>query len=254
MTDLRAATEALLQARRSRDWIAVLPDGARPQDEAEAYAIQDAVAAALAPEQGGIAAWKVGAANPEASPFAAPILAGTLRFDDSPFAPGFFQVMGVEAELAYRMGRDLPPRAEPYAPEEVLDAVASLHPAIEIADTRFMGLNTTDRLSHLADQQSHGALIVGPALTDWRGVVPTAQPFILRLNGQVAAEGRGGNPAGDPARLLHWMANHAAARHGGLKAGDVVTTGSCCGAIPVPPGTVVEAEFPGIGTVRTTLG
>ena len=74
MTDPRAATEALLQARRSRDWIAVLPDGARPQDEAEAYAIQDAVAAALAPEQGGIAAWKVGAANPEAPPFAAPIL------------------------------------------------------------------------------------------------------------------------------------------------------------------------------------
>ena len=112
--------------------------------------------------------------EPQSPPFAAPILAGTLRFDDSPFAPGFFQVMGVAAELAYRMGRDLPPRAEPYAPEEVLDAVASLHPAIEIADTRFMGLNTTDRLSHLADQQSHGALIVGPALADWRGVVPTA--------------------------------------------------------------------------------
>ena len=50
------------------------------------------------------------------------------------------------------------------------------------------------------------------------------------------------------------MANHAAARTGGLKAGDVVTTGSCCGAIPVPPGTAVEAEFPGIGTVRTAIG
>ena len=120
MTDPRAATDALLQARRSRDWIAVLPDGARPQDEAEAYAIQDAVAAALAPEQGGIAAWKVGAANPEAPPFAAPILAGTLRFDDSPFAPGFFQVMGVEAELAYRMGRDLPPRARAWLPAVIM--------------------------------------------------------------------------------------------------------------------------------------
>ncbi|UFN51312.1 fumarylacetoacetate hydrolase family protein [Roseomonas sp. OT10] len=248
MTDARIAARALIEARRTRAWLAALPEASRPRDAAEAYAIQTLVAEQAGP----VAGWKVGAATAEAEPFAAPLHASTVFFGTEPLRAADYQVIGAEAEIAYRLGRDLPPRATPYSREEVLDAVASLHPAIEIADTRFRGLGSTDPLSHLADQQSHGALVVGPALTDFRAIVPVEQPFALRLDGRVVREGVGGNTAGDPVRMLAWLAQHAV-RLGGLRAGMVITTGSVMGCLPVPAGTRVQAEFPGLGTVETAI-
>ena len=143
-------------------------------------------------------------------------------------------------------------RDAPYSREEVLDAIESLHPTLEVVDTRFTALDQ-DPLSHMADQTSHGALVVGPAVADWRGIHPPALPVRLSFNGTVAVEHVGGNTAGDPIRLLVWLANEGARRQGGLKAGMVVTTGSCTGNILVPAGTRVRAEFTGVGAVETAI-
>jgi hypothetical protein len=51
--DIAAAAEALLEARRTRRWLAALPERARPGTDAEAYAIQDWVAQALGEVGGG---------------------------------------------------------------------------------------------------------------------------------------------------------------------------------------------------------
>jgi 2-keto-4-pentenoate hydratase len=248
-TDIAAAAEALLRARRDRNWIAALPEGARPADMAEVYAIQQRVAEARGPVGG----WKVGAANPEAVPGAAPLNATDLRLTPEPLSAARFNVIGVEAEIAYMLGRDLLPREAPYSRAEVLDAVESLHPVIEIVDTRFIRLNVSDPLSHSADQGNHGALVVGPALTDWRGIDPVNQPVRLLINGQVVLEHVGGNTAGDPVRMLQWLADTGARAYGGLSAGMIITTGSCTGLKMIEPGTRVMAEFPGLGSVETAV-
>ncbi|PHK95280.1 2-keto-4-pentenoate hydratase [Pseudoroseomonas rhizosphaerae] len=248
-TDLAAAAAALLEARRSRQWLAALPEGARPATQEEAVAIQALVAEALGP----IGGWKVGAATPEAMPGCAPLNTRDLRFDDTPFSAAAFNITGIEAEIGFRLGADLPPREKPYSREEVMAAVASLHPIIEIVDTRFKALNSTDPLSHVADQINHGALVVGPALESWRHIDPPNEPVRLTFNDKVAVEHVGGNTAGEPIRLLQWLANEGARRLGGLKAGMVVTTGSCTGLLLVPPGTRVRATFRNAGTVETAI-
>jgi 2-keto-4-pentenoate hydratase len=128
-----------------------------------------------------------------------------------------------------------------------------MHPVIEILDTRFVALGTADPLSHRADHQSSGALAVGPALEEWRAIDPLRQPVRLSLNGALRHEGISGNSAGDNIRLLVWMANHGARSLGGLRAGQIVTTGSCSGTDFVEPGTRVRAEFPGIGSIQIEI-
>lgn len=244
---MNAAVLALLEARATRRWLTELPDA--PTDMEGVYAIQDAVARRLGP----VVAWKVGATAPDAVPFRAPIHAETLFEGVERLPAALFQVIGMEAEIAYRMARDLPPRDEPYTRDEVLDAVASVHPAFEIVDTRFAGYGSQPRPSHLADQCNHGALVVGPAIAGWRSLDPLAERIALDVDGETKIEVVGGNSGGDAVRLLVWMANEGASAFGGLRAGQVVTTGSPIGTIVVAPGSRSVARYGTMGTIALTV-
>lgn len=220
-----------------------------PPDAARAYAVQDAVRQGLGP----IVGWKVGASGPQAEPAAAPIHATTL-FDTGATVPhGLCRHLGVEGEIGYRFAHALPARPEPYTRAEVLAAIGTVHPMIEIVDTRFEKPGSQHPLLHLADQQSHGALIAGPGQSAWQAIDPVTARVIVSIDGKVAVDHAGGNAAGDPLRLLVWLANHASLRGMGIGAGCLVTTGSATGTIFVAHGTDVEARFPAIGTVTAHL-
>jgi 2-keto-4-pentenoate hydratase len=247
------AAALLLAARHHHQPLAELPDDCRPRIRAQAYAVQNLVAAALWADRGGVTGWKTGAPNPEVEPIAAPIGAPLIHASGAILPAGDFHLRGIEGELAYRLGRDLPPVAAGYDRVAVEAAIASIHPAIEIVDARLAAGNTADALSKLADFQINGALIVGEGLVDWRRIEPLRQRAVLRIDGELRADTVGGNPAGDPLRLLTWLANHCAARSKGLRAGDIVTTGSHTGMLFVEAGAAITVEFPGLGMVSVSF-
>ena len=244
-----AAAGALLAARRDNRPLDTLPPAAQPADKADAYAIQTEVARCIGP----VTAWKVGASAPDAEPSSAPIHAETLFFDTGTLPAAMFRVIGIEAEIVYRLKSDLPARDEPWTREEVLAAVGSVHPAFEICDSRFAAYGSQGPLASLADQANHGALIVGAATADWRRIDPVTQPLTLDIDGERRIDVVGGNKAGDPIRLLAWLANVGARPFGGLHAGDTVTTGSCTGTIFIQPGSRAVADFPGLGRIALTV-
>ncbi|GBQ23605.1 2-oxopent-4-enoate hydratase [Gluconacetobacter sacchari DSM 12717] len=248
-----ALSDALLEARRVPGGIASLPEGLSLPDEAAAYAVQDRVARSLLGSAGPVLGWKVGAATPDATPFCAPLHRATLFFGDTRLPAGLCRVFGAEAEIVYRIGKDLPFRSDGWDEAAVRDAIASAHPAIEIFDTRFPRPFLYSRLIHLADQGNHGALVIGSGITDWASLHPVTEPVRLIVDGEVRMAHRGGNSAGDPIRLLVWLANHAAGRGMPLKAGDVVTTGSMTGTEFVPAGTVVRVEIGALAPVSVTI-
>jgi 2-keto-4-pentenoate hydratase len=129
----------------------------------------------------------------------------------------------------------------------------SMHPAIEIVDTRFKTFGALDPLSHRADQGNHGALIVGPALSDWRSLDPVRQPVTLIINGKHVCDTIGGNSAVDPVRLLVWLANVGSRSLGGLHAGQFVTTGSCTGTIFVNSAAQVAIDFQRLGAMTLAI-
>ncbi|HMK67872.1 MAG TPA: fumarylacetoacetate hydrolase family protein, partial [Stellaceae bacterium] len=102
-------------------------------------------------------------------------------------------------------------------------------------------------LARLADTQSNGGFCFGPAVADWRAVDLLNQPVVLTLDGRAAADARGGNAAGHPLRLLVWLANHAARLGRGIRAGEIVTTGSHTPLIFAHSNSSAVAEFPGVG-------
>jgi 2-keto-4-pentenoate hydratase len=240
----------LIEARISGRRLSALPDGFAPRDEAEAYAIQDFVMQKLGVR---VAGWKVGAASPVSRPSCAPLFAGHVVQSPAHFLAARDGMNGVEAELAFRLGRDLPPRDSPYAEDEVWEAVELLHPALEYLDSRFRDSGTAPGLAILADNLSNGGFCWGPAAGNWRRTDFLKAEARLAIDGKEAAKAVGGNAAGHPGRLLVWLANHAAERGCMLKAGDFVTTGTHTGLSIAPLRAPVVARFGGLGEAQLTL-
>jgi 2-keto-4-pentenoate hydratase len=133
-------------------------------DAAEAYRIQDAVAARL----GGVAGWKVGAKGPGATPTCAPLLAGTVSHVRAGAAVRTRPVIGVEVEVAFVLGSDFPASPRGPDPDEILDAVSACHVAVEFCETRWESGPQTAPLWLLADNQMNEMLLLGPKIPRWR--------------------------------------------------------------------------------------
>ena len=245
------AARLLLSARRDpTQRLHSLPEAMRPKTEAQAYLIQRAIITDL----GGIGGWKVGSPGPDGPVNCAPLPAAAIQ--DSPATITGSDRL-VEAEIALRLAHDLPPRDPPYTRAEVLAAIASAHPAIEVLQTRYLDVAAVDPLSALADSLSHFGLVVGPAIPGWQSLDLAAETVRLSVNGPengAHIKTGAGNPAGDMIRMVLWLANEGAHWAGGLYAGQVVTTGSWTGKDPVPPGGEARIRFDHAGeaTVRFT--
>ena len=236
------STNALLDARRTGIPVKSLPY--LPATKDEAMFIQNRLIASYG-ECGG---WKVGASSAEAVPTAAPMPSAWIAPANATIAAG--RLRGVEAEVAFLLGDDLPPRATPYTAEEVYAAVASCHPAIEVLET---GLDYPVapelNLAKVADLQLNGGFIYGPACPDWGSIDFAKESVVLAIEGVIRCERTGSNPSGDLMRLLPWLANEGAARTGGLRAGQWITTGSWTGAEFAQPRETADVHFSHLGRV-----
>ena len=162
-------------------------------------------------------------------------------------AKQFRRMRGVEAEIAFLLGKDLPPRATPYSRDELLDAIASCHPAIELLESALLDPDTADRLTAIADLQSNGGFVSGPAVSGWQDFDFENESAQMNVDGFVRVENGKNAAGGDLLRLVLWLANEAQSRTGGLLAGQWITTGSWTGKILADSGSVAVARFPAIG-------
>ena len=240
---LQEIANLLLDARRTGKTLADLPIGYQPADLTEITYVQDLVAAAFGPVGG----YKIGAPSLEATPAFAPMPAAWIAPGGSKLATGRYR--GVEAEIAFLVGRDLQPRATPYSRDEVLDAVASCHPAIEVLESAFTVPNLPTPGAQ-ADLQTHGGDIEIDEAEQLRSADFSTEHVVLSIDGVVRVERTGSNTSGDLLRLLPFLANEGAARTGGLKAGQWITTGSWTGLALATAGSTVDAEFSTAGRVE----
>src|SRR5579872_5228076 len=239
------AAAALVAARRGQP-IPELSAALRPQSRDDAFAIQDAVTAKLGAKVGG---WKVGGL-PDGSNFVAPIYASAVEPSPASMPARNFKVIGIECEIGFRLNQALPARPQPYRREEVL-AVASMHPTIEIVDTRYIDFQSLDRLQILADNFSNGGLVYGAAASGWEGTDLTHPPIEVTADGKPFADCTGLR-AGTPIDLLVTAVNLAVGR-GGLAAGTFVTTGTHTGLVFTEPGTRIRADYGRFGTVEVSF-
>jgi 2-keto-4-pentenoate hydratase len=244
--ELIDAARMLMDARRTTIPIARLPEELRPASMEEAYFVQSRLSLAY----GEVGGWKVGAATAEATPMCAPMPRAWMGSSGSILSKTMHRFRGLEAEIAFLMGKDLPAREKPYSMGEVVAAIASCHPAIEVLESAFEDPMEAPALWRTADLQTHGGFVFGAACGDWESVDFLKETVTLDADGVLRVEQTGSNTAGDLMRLLPWLANEGAARTGGLKAGQWVTTGSWTGVSYGTADSQVEVRFSTVGEVH----
>ena len=256
---LETAATHLWQAWQQGRSLDDLPADCRPRDPAEGYAVQ----AALVGLSGqAVAGWKIAATSSAgqshigvSSPLAGRLLAGRFSRHPATVAMGAGNIMRVaEAEFAFRIGRDLPPREAPYRQDEVMASVAALHPAVEIPNSRFADFVQAGEAQLIADDACAHWFVLGDEVNgDWRGVDLAAHPVAFHRNGEVATWGQGRDALGDPRIALTWIANNHALQGEGLREGQVVTTGVCGKPVPISAGDRLRADFGEFGVVEVAL-
>ncbi len=197
------------------------------------------------------AGWKVGAPSADAEPNYAPM--PKLFVAPSGVALRGDAVSRSGGGGGVSAGEDLPARAHGYTRDEVLGAIASCHPAIEVLESGFVDPVAVDRLSMIGDLQMHGAFVYGPAIADWRSIDFAKESVTLAVDGSVRAEKTGSNTSGDLLRLLPYLANEGSVRTGGLEAGQWITTGSWTGNIQAIARSSVDVAFGTLGRVTVRL-
>ncbi len=241
----------LWQAWQEGRQIAALPDDCRPQTLEAAYAVQAGLARAAGLS---LAGYKIGATNAQVqarfgvdAPFSGRLFADHVGASPLRVPAGAVNFHAIEAEFDFVMGAALPPRAQPYTRDEVRAAVASVHPAIEVPDSRYADWLSMRAEDLIADNAIGCLLCLGPAAEGGLDHDLAGQPVIVRVNGEVASEGAGSNVLGDPWNVMVWLANRLSARGETLEAGHVVTTGSAADVVQCQPGDTVTAAFGPIG-------
>ncbi len=242
---LLEAVNVLLDARRSGAPIADLPAELVPVDMDEVYFVQDHVAAAF----GEIGGWKIGAPNAEATPLFAPMPLAWMAASGSTLSGERWRYRGLEAEIAFLVGGDLPPRDVPYTREEALAAMASCHPVIEVLESAFVDPAAVAKLAAFGDLQMHGGFVHGPAFAGWQSVDFNAETVVLAVDGIIRVERTGSNTSGDLLKLVPWLANEGSVRTGGLKKGQWITTGSWTGNTLATSSSSVSVDFGTAGHV-----
>lgn len=257
-TMTNTASDLLWRAWQDGRAIDALPPGVRPDSRHAGYAIQARLEDRSAQPPYG---WKI-AATSEAGqrhigvsgPLAGRLLAERVHLPGQAFSMVGNRMAVAEPEFAFVMGADLPPRPTPRSVDEVLAAVADLHLAIEVPNSRFADFVRAGEAQLIADNACAHEFLDGPvAAGDWRALDLSRHAVSAQVRGRqraYARDGVGANVLGDPRRALTWLANELSAQGVTLRAGQVVTTGTCMVPLEIVAGDEVVADFGVLGRVE----
>ena len=257
------AARLLWSCRQAGTVINALPGGLRPQDAQAAHAVQAAL-----PEVAGrpVVGWKLAATSAAGQahigvdgPLPGRILDSFVHPVGAALSLTGNRMRVVEPEFAFRMATALPPRAEPYEADEVLAAVASLHPAFELPDSRFADFARAGKAQLIADDACCGRFAFGPAAPDaWRTADLAAHAVHATVHGadgreRLVSDGEGRALLAGPLTALTWLANALSSLGIGLRAGDWASCGTCMVPLEVQPGDQVVADYGSFGRIEVRV-
>jgi 2-keto-4-pentenoate hydratase len=256
MTDILAAAETIAAARRARTPLQPLGPDAAPRTEPEGYRIQDALHGLLSADFGAMVGYKIGCTSAVMQqyldiphPCGGGVYAKGVHQSGASLRAKDFVRVGVECEIAVRLARDLPPSQAPFTADAVGQAIEAYLPAIEIVDDRYADWQTLGAPTLVADDFFAAGCVLGKPVA--RSAAPDLLDVVGRavINGVEVGRGSGADVLGHPHAALAWLANHLAADGKGLRAGEIVLTGSLVKTVWVSAGDKVVMELSGLGSV-----
>lgn len=158
--------------------------------------------------------------------------------------------VGLEFELAVRLGRDLRGDAAVDL-VSVAKAIDSIAPAVEIVDDRHCDYATLDVLSLVADNSWNAGIVVG----EWRAPLehPETLDGAVSVDGKAEDRGSGRDVLGHPYNSVLWLAQHLAETNEQLRAGDIVMTGNWVTTKFPTKSSTYRFDVQGLGAVEIAV-
>ncbi len=248
----------ILNGRSNSRTIDKMDPAHAPRTVEDGYAVQSIVARRF---QRPIAGWKIGCTSRLAremlgipEPFFGPVFEDVFLKSPTWLPPDRFIQPGIEGEIAFTLKRSLEPRRAPYSRVEVEAAIDKVFAAIEVIDTCFKDFSNAGAPNLIADLAANGALAAFEGVDYEPGMDLKSVELVMTVNNAEVGRGVGSDALGDPVDALVWLANEASRRGIGLKAGQIVSTGTCTGLIWLEPGQQVELNVSGIGSALLLFG
>jgi 2-keto-4-pentenoate hydratase len=245
--DMETLARDLARAWRDGGMINLPPSG--PVDRAQAYAIQDRMAALIG---GAIGGWKVGATVPAVrvfeghdAPLPGRIFADRLFTSPARIEARLVPGMKIECEFAFRLRQDMPRGSDGLA-RDALAALLDFHPAVEITGGRYApgtGGRAATTFDGIADNGSGAAAVIGEAAATWRELHFETLPIEARIDGSPALQVYGGAYRRDPVVIIGETLDDLRARGITLARGQVILTGSLTLPTPLRRGQTLTARF-----------
>lgn len=246
-SDCRAIAHALISARQAAVALADYP-GVVPASLVEAYAIQDAMIAAVGEP---VLGWKVARLPPAmaeqmgASGIVGPVFKLVQNSGPSPVAAEVFAGAYAAGEAEYLLRLAGPFRDPPISIEQADGLVEAVHIGIEVASSPVPGIVGLGAAAVASDFGINNGIIVGPEVIDWRRAGIESWSVTSTLDGVTVGEGSAATFAGGLVRSLQILHDALAVRGQQLRAGQWVASGALTGVHPLQPGQTMAATFDG---------
>src|SRR5262245_10489558 len=252
-----AAARAYLEARRTHTRYRPLDAALRAEPLEEAYRIQDAVHQQLAAAgAGAIAGWKIALTTKAMQqmtgvdqPAGGAIFASLVHASRARLEASNYHHLGVEFEIALRLGDALPASGGPWTRSRVADRVAACLPAFELVEDGNADYKTLDAFTLVAQNAWNAGVVLGTPVTAWRGLDLETSPTRAWVNGEPRGQGKAGDALGHPLGALAWLANHMTRRGRTLERDMIVMTGSSITTVFPAPGDRIRFAVDTLGEV-----
>jgi len=227
----RRAAEALLAAHKANLRFERLSSLGAPATIPDAYDIQDKYVGLLRGEHGGTVGYKVGLTSAAMQafcgidhPIAGVVLASRVHRSGATIRRADFGRLGLEFEIAVRIKSDVPTTGMPCTAEMIQPHIDGVCAAIELVDDRSADYTNLDVFSLVADNSWNAGIVLSEFATTWPDL--ESVPGRATKDRVAIGEGHGRDILGHPFNSVAWLATQLASTGAGLKAGQVVMTGS----------------------------
>jgi 2-keto-4-pentenoate hydratase len=252
------AAETLLAEHKANAPFRPLDPPHGPVTIADAYDIQQQFVALLRAEQGAPVGYKVGLTSAAMQkfcgidhPIAGVVLAKRVRRSGATIQRSEFGRLGLEFEIAVHIASDVPAARTPITAAMIAPHIGGVCAAIELVDDRSADYSHLDVRALVADNSWNGGIVLSEFLPTWPDLADV--PGTATTNNVAIGTGHGRDILDHPFNSVAWLATHLAARGDGLKAGQVVLTGSVMKTVFPTQDATYGFLLDGIGNVGVSV-
>ncbi|MEO0369768.1 MAG: hydratase, partial [Pseudomonadota bacterium] len=227
MTPAAKAAAELLRRRRNDEQGGRLDQSIRPTSIDDALAIQ---AEYIKQHRDSVGGWKCLLPADNGNIIVAPIFSQEIQMGQTCCLAATNGLAMIEPEMAFVLGEDMPAKTNGYSSEQVDQAIARCHMALELTKPRFAPGSEFDYYEMFADCFINQGMFIGPEIDKNAAYHASEVRVTIGCEGEIQ-QLDGKHPNLNTYKPVHWLVHTMSQRGVSFKKGQAIITGSYAGLV-----------------------